>query len=121
MPAGDVQGTVKLDPKLRPDVKAGAVLFLVARRDTGGKGKGMLLAAKKLPVTGSAMFPLAYTLSQSDVMMQGTKLDGAVTVSARIDGDGDALSKNPGDITGQSKGPVPVGAKGVDFTLDTKL
>ncbi len=121
MPAGDVKGTLKLDGRLKGDVKAGKVLFLVARRDTGGKGKGMLLAAKKIPVTGAAMFPLAYTLSQADVMMQGTQLNGVVTVSARIDGDGDALSKTPGDLTGVTKAGVPVGSSGVDITLDTKL
>ena len=121
MPTGDVKGTVKLDAKFKADVKPGSVLFLVARRDTGGTGKGMLLAAKKIPVSGAAMFPLTYTLTQADVMMQGTQLNGDVTVHARIDGDGDALSKNPGDITGVTPKGVPVGSKGVDLTLDTKL
>ncbi len=121
MPGGDVQGTVRLDAKLKGDVKAGATLFLIARRDTGGKGKGMLLAAKKVAVTGPAMFPMPYTLTQADVMMQGTQLNGVVAVTARVDNDGDALSKNPGDLTGAHGKGVPVGSKKVDLTLDTKL
>ena len=121
MPGGDVRGTVRLDAKLKGDLKVGAALFLVARRATGGKGMGMLLAAKKVMVTGPAMFPLSYTLTQADVMMQGTQLNGVVEVTARVDNDGDALSKNPGDLTGAHGKAVPGGSKKVDLTLDTKL
>jgi hypothetical protein len=120
-PGGDITGTLKLDPKLKADVKAGAVLFLVARRDAGGQGKGMLLAAKKVPIGGADMFPFKYRIGQKDVMMQGTDFNGAIRISARVDGDGDALSKNPGDITGKNSSAVPTGTAAVNFTLDTKL
>ena len=120
-PGGDITGTLKLDPKLKADVKAGAVLFLIARRDAGGQGKGMLLAAKKVPIGGADMFPFKYRIGQKDVMMQGTDFNGAIRISARVDGDGDALSKNPGDITGKNSSAVPTGTAAVNFTLDTKL
>ena len=81
----------------------------------------MLLAAKKIPVTGGAIFPFAYTVTPQDVMMAGTILNGNVRVEARIDQDGDAISKQPGDITGAMKGAQKVGAKGIDFALDKTL
>lgn len=118
---GDVRGAVRLDARLAADVKPGSTLFVMARRDAPAGQKGMLLAAKKVPVTGAAMFPYAYVLTQDNVMMQGTALDGIVRVSARIDQDGDALSKVPGDVEGVCPAPASVGSSGVDLTLDSKL
>ena len=54
--------------------------------------------------------------------MQGTVLAGTVRVSARIDQDGDAISKQSGDIVGVSSAKAhKVGAKGIDFGLDKTL
>jgi hypothetical protein len=81
----------------------------------------MLLAAKKIPVTGAKMFPYAYTVTPKDVMMAGTILSGAIRVEARIDQDGDAISKQPGDVAGARAEVSKVGDKGVDFVLDKAL
>ena len=51
-------------------------------------------------------------------MMGGTKLVGPVSVAARIDQDGDAISKQPGDIEGSHKGMVQVGKDRASITLD---
>ena len=102
-------------------VKAGSTLFIIVRRDAGEGKKGMMLAAKKIPVTGAAMFPLSYTVTPKDVMMAGTILNGPVRVSARIDQDGDAISKQPGDVTGKAKAVIKVGDKAAHFTLDSAL
>jgi hypothetical protein len=117
---GTVQGTIELGSGLEAKIKPGSVLFIIVRRDAGEGAKGMLIASQKLPV-GPGMFPLRYTITRKDVMMQGTQLAGPVRVDARIDGDGDALSKDPGDIVGAAKGAVSVGTHGVDFTLDQVL
>ena len=53
-------------------------------------------------------------------MVSGTKLHGKVVVTARVDKDGDAISKNPGDVTGVSRA-VDVPAAKVVVTLDTVL
>ena len=53
--------------------------------------------------------------------MAGTPLAGSVRVSARVDQDGDAISKQPGDLIGKVKAAVKVGAKKVDFSLDSAL
>jgi hypothetical protein len=118
--SGALAGTIKLADNLKGDVKPGAVIFIIVRRDEGEGKRGMMIAAKKLPVPDAKIFPLKYIVTGRDVMMAGTKLFGPVRVEARIDHDGDALSKNPGDIVG---GPiaVPTGAKNADFTLSQKL
>lgn len=118
--SGALAGTIALSDGLKSDVKPGSVLFIIVRRDEGEGKRGMMIAAKKLPVPNADIFPLKYIVTGRDVMMAGTKLFGPVKVEARIDNDGDALSKNPGDITG---GPIGVktGAKDANFELKQKL
>ncbi|MCB9545408.1 MAG: hypothetical protein H6706_05870 [Myxococcales bacterium] len=101
-------------------MKAGTVLFIMVRRDEGEGQRGMILAAKKLPVSGADMFPLDFEVTGRDVMMQGTRLWGPVRVEARVDTDGDALSKLPGDLTG---GPIAgeVNKDGLQINIDTAL
>jgi hypothetical protein len=118
---GTLSGKIDVADALKGDVKAGSVLFIIVRRDAGDGQKGMLIAAKKIPVTGAAMFPVDYVVTPADVMMAGTQLTGAVRVEARVDQDQDAISKTPGDIFGGAGSPAEVGAKGVDFTLDKKI
>ncbi|MCB9550948.1 MAG: hypothetical protein H6705_03505 [Myxococcales bacterium] len=118
---GTLSGTITLADGVKDAVKPGAVVFIIVRSDAGEGQKGMLLAAKKIPVTGTEMFPLAFTVGPADVMMQGTPLMGKVRLEARVDQDGDAISKAPGDVVGARAGASTVGDQGIDFTLDQKL
>ena len=120
-PGGRLKGHIALDAARAADVKAGAVLFIIVRRDAGEGQKGPLLASQKVEVTGPAMFPLAYEIGPEHVMMAGTALDGQVRVEARVDQDGDAISKQPGDVTGARTGAVAVGTDAVDFSLNVKM
>ena len=76
------------------------------------------MAAKKFPVGNATIFPLDFTVTQRDVMMGGTQLAGSVSVSARVDQDGDAISKQAGDIEGAHKGPVVVGQNPASIMLN---
>ena len=116
-PAGNLSGKITLAPDQAANIKPGSVLFIIVRRDAGEGQRGMLLAAKKIPVTGAKMFPYSYMVTPKDVMMAGTVLNGSVRVEARVDQDGDAISKQPGDIVGGAKGAHQVGSDGVDFSL----
>ncbi len=120
MAPGNVRGTIALADAVRGDLKAGAVLFIIVRRDEGDAKRGMLIAAKKVPVTGPDQFPMAYEVTPSDVMMQGTSLAGPVRVEARVDFDGDAISKNPGDLIGDG-GATTAGGAPVDFAINSRL
>jgi hypothetical protein len=104
-------------------VKPGSVLFVIVRRYAEG-GKGMLIAATKHDGITQGSFseenPFRYVVKQSDAMM-GAPLTGKVTVSARIDQDGDAISKQPNDIVGSAASAVMVGVNPVEIELNSKL
>ena len=94
-----------------------AVLFIIAR--SGGAAGGPPLAVKKIE---RPVFPLTYTLGPEDVMMQGMPLSGKIAISVRLDGDGNAMTRQPGDLIGEYKNnPVVVGAQKVDIVIDRAM
>ena len=58
-------------------------------------------------------------MTEAQAMIAGTQLTGDVVVTARYDQDGDALSKQPGDISGSIRVKIP--ADNVTLTLDDVL
>jgi hypothetical protein len=113
-----LSGVIRVDAKVKDKIAPGDVIFVVARRyEAGATGPGTPLAVKKLT---AGKFPLAFSLDSRDAMLAGTQLAGKVIVTVRVDKDGDAISKNPGDVTGQSK-PVEPPQKNVVVQLDTVL
>ncbi|MGE3767954.1 MAG: hypothetical protein AB7L94_37220, partial [Kofleriaceae bacterium] len=62
---------------------------------------------------------LAFSLTEAQAMVGGTELVGDVVVTARYDQDSDAISKQPGDITGSTRVTLP--ADNVTVVLDTIL
>jgi len=114
---GSLSGTIELDPARTADIKAGGSLFLIVRQDNNGQD-GALLASKKIPVMGADMFPMDFEISAKDVMMPGAQLAGRVRVKARVDYDGDAMTKQKGDVVGAVPDAVDVGATGVVLKLN---
>ena len=113
-----LEGIIKVDAKIKSKVAAGDVIFVVARKyEEGATGAGTPLAVQKLTVD---KFPLKFSLDSRDAMLAGTTLSGKVVVTARVDKDGDAITKNPGDVTGQTK-PVEPPKKDLVLSLDTVL
>jgi len=109
-----VTGTVELVPELEGKAPADAVLFIIARR-----GGGPPLAVKRVP---NPHFPLPFTIGPDDRMIQTMPFAGPIALSARIDSDGNATSRSPGDVMGAARGgPVAPGATGVVILLDTQL
>jgi hypothetical protein len=103
-----------VDPKLKDAVNPQWTLFIIARSAEGGGGPP--LAVKKID---RPVFPLAYSLGSENVMMQGRPFSGKVTIIVRLDKDGNATTRDPGDLTGEyKKNPVEVGSKNVDIVLD---
>ena len=117
---GSIAGTVSLPAGKAEAAKAGAVLFIMARVDAGEGKPGPPIAAKRVPVTGPDMFPYAFSIGSSDVMMAGTPFQGSLRVSIRLDGDGAALTKKPGDLSTASVAAT-VGATDLALTLDQAL
>jgi tetratricopeptide (TPR) repeat protein len=86
-----VSGTVDLDPALRSQVAAQGVLFVFVRE--AGFGAGPPIAAKRLPVSS---FPVAFEIGEADAMM-GQPFPDALLVEARLDADGDPVTRPPTD------------------------
>jgi hypothetical protein len=89
-PAADapsvLSGTIALDASVAKSVTGKVIVFVIAR--TGGAGKGHPVFAKRLDVTS---FPVTFSLSAQDSMM-GQAPPDHVTLEARIDLDGDAMT-----------------------------
>ena len=86
------------------------VLFVIARSAGGGPP----LAVKRLPI---GPFPLAFEIGPADVMIAGRPFAGPITLSARIDRDGNPLTRDPGDATAVLPAPVEPGARDIELEL----
>ncbi len=104
-----IRGVVRVAPKLKEKVKGKAAIFIIAR----GKQPGPPLAVMRILNPG---FPLDFTMSEQNVMLQGVAFAGEVRLIAKLDGDG-KVGTQPGDIFGGARGPVQVGARGVEIVL----
>jgi tetratricopeptide (TPR) repeat protein len=82
-----------------------AVLFIIAR--AAGQTAGPPAAVKRI---ASPTFPLDIDLSAADSMM-GQPLPATVRIEARIDSDGDPLTKNPSDPHASQDGVATNGTK----------
>jgi cytochrome c-type biogenesis protein CcmH len=109
-----ITGRISLDPKLKANVDSQAVLFVIARSSAATQGPP--LAVKKID---HPVFPLSYSLGPENVMMQGVPFTGNVTITARLDKDGNPTTRQSGDLTGDyKKNPAAVGSKNIDIVLD---
>ena len=94
-----IAGKISIDPKLKGNVDSQATLFIIARPSDVDKGPP--LAVKKID---RPVFPLSYSLGPENVMMQGMPFTGTITITARLDKDGNPTTRQPGDLTGDYKG-----------------
>jgi hypothetical protein len=112
--AAPVRGTLRLAPELEGSVPSGAVLFLIAR----STGAGPPLAVQRIP---EPRFPLDFEIGPDDRMIQQLPFAGPLRLSARVDGDGNATSREPGDLVGASSEEVEPGDSGIVITIDQAL
>jgi tetratricopeptide (TPR) repeat protein len=112
--AAQISGKITIDAKLKASIDPNAALFIIAR--PAGGAAGPPIAVKKID---KPVFPLTYSLSQENVMMQGTPFTGKISIAVRLDKDGNPVTRGPGDMTGDyKKNPAEVGAKNVDIVID---
>jgi tetratricopeptide (TPR) repeat protein len=109
-PARGVAGVIEIDPRLAGSVPAGGLVFVTAR--PAGVTQGPPVAVKRLP----ASFPLRFELTSADSMM-GQPLPDKLRLEARLDADGDPLSRGATDFAARLD-DVPVGR--VDLKLVLK-
>ena len=89
--------------------KTGEILFIIGR--ASGVTAGPPAAVKRLTVSN---FPIEVSLTNADMMMGGT-LPQKLDITARVDGDGNPLTKNDG-VRGEAKSVV-VGGPTAPLTL----
>ncbi|RMG16562.1 MAG: hypothetical protein D6729_10605 [Deltaproteobacteria bacterium] len=112
-----VQGTITLGEAQKDSAPVG-VLFIMARMPAQGEMRGPPILVKKVNMP---KFPYPFELTTADVMMQGMPVPEKLVVQVRLDQDGDAISRTPGDLYGEAKGLVDKGATGVQVVLDTRV
>jgi hypothetical protein len=109
-----IRGTLRLAPELEGAQPSGGVLFLIARTTTPGPP----LAVKRIE---APRFPLDFEIGPADRMLASVPFTGPLLLTARLDSDGNATSRTPGDLQGGAADSVSPGASGVEIVLDQKL
>jgi cytochrome c-type biogenesis protein CcmH len=109
-----IQGRIVLSGALEGRVPGGAVLFLIARTSDAGPP----VAVKRV---ADPVFPLDFEIGPGDRMMEGIPFTGPFQLTARVDADKNAATRNPGDLQGESAERVPAGARGVELVIDQVL
>jgi hypothetical protein len=109
-----IQGTISLAPELEGRVPAGAILFLIARRGEGGPP----LAVQRIP---EPRLPLEFSIGPADRMIEQMPFEGPLRLTARLDADGNAMTRLAGDLQGAAPGDYQPGASGVSIVIDQPL
>lgn len=115
-PATTTAGTVGADAlgvsiRLAAGLEGRGVLFVVVRE--AGQQAGPPIAARRV---GSPVFPLRVVIGTGDSMM-GQPLPEKLSIEARLDGDGDVTTRDPGDPVARRDGVTRGSA---DTTLELK-
>jgi hypothetical protein len=114
-----LKGKIVASKKTASKVKSGAILYLSVRPvdPKTGQVSSALLAVERIDLTGS--LPVPFNLTEANAMVRGTQFAGDVQVYARVDQDGEARTKQKGDIEGAVLTRIP--ADKLVLTLDTIL
>ncbi len=112
-----LKGTITLGEAHKDSAPVG-VLFIMAKMPPQGGMRGPPILVKKVNMP---KFPYPFELTSNDVMMQGMPIPEKLLVQVRLDQDGDAISRTPGDLFGEAEGLVDKGATDVRVVLDTKV
>jgi hypothetical protein len=65
--------------------------------------------------------PLDFSIGPDDRMIQQMPFAGPLRLSARLDADGNAMTRLPGDLQGSAASEVEPGASGVAIVIDQVL
>jgi hypothetical protein len=112
---GKISGTIEIQPDLQKKLSPSAVLYVIARPE--GKTSGPPVAVRRF--TQPLSFPIEFNITQQDVMLPDTVLEGKFTITARISQSGSATPVKAGDIQGRAlPEAVAVGGKEVKVILN---
>jgi hypothetical protein len=109
--ATSLTGRVEVAPELASAVPANATLYLIVR--VAGRAGGAPLAVQQIR---DPTFPHDFRITERDSMIEGTPLIGEMSISARLDQDGDAFTTSAGDLVGEFS-PVVAGESDIVVRL----
>ncbi|HIL01137.1 MAG TPA: hypothetical protein EYG06_03550 [Myxococcales bacterium] len=110
-PGAAVRGRVSL---AEPAAGHRGTLFIIARPE--GVVGGPPLAVLRV---SSPEFPLAFEIGPDQVMIPGMRFEGPIALTARLDGDGDAMTRDAGDPETPNSVAVVPGSLGVELLLSS--
>ena len=110
-PPQSVSGKIIIEPKLKNKIPENGTLFVFVRPE--GVEGGPPLAVKRMPLAG---FPQNFTISEKDAMRSTARFEGNLTLTVRVDQDGDARAA-PGDIEGSVV--TQAGVLGLELVLNS--
>jgi len=105
-----LSGTVEMDGSARARAGAGGLVFVIVR--AAGVTSGPPVAVKRFP---AASLPGTFAITSADSML-GQELPESVSIDARLDPDGDPLTRSPSDPAARLDG-VKLGTTGLRLVL----
>jgi hypothetical protein len=109
-----IEGTLELAPDLVGRVPPGAVLYVVSPTPQGGPPRAVV----RVP---NPSFPMRFSIGPDNRMNQSLPFAGELLITVRVDADGNAMTRNPGDLQGVSGTPNVPGDRGVRLLIDEVL
>ncbi len=108
-----VEGTLELGPEQKKmDFKGWTIYVLVRLVDRPAPP----LAVARIP---AGNFPISYTITNANLMAADAAKPGdKIILEARLDKDGDPITKDAGDVYGFALKPIAVGDHGTKVVLD---
>ncbi len=91
---------------------AEGTLFIIARLQ--GATGGPPLAVLRVP---NPVFPVDFEIGPDQVMIPSMKFEGLIDLGARLDADGDAMTRDAGEPRTQESQVVAPGTLGVELVL----
>ena len=74
--------------------------------------------SRRIPDPG---FPLDFEIGPDDRMIAALPFAGPFQLTARVDADGNAMTRNPGDLQGEAEGSFAPGAQDIEIVIDEVL
>jgi hypothetical protein len=113
--AKPITGLVKVGDVKSDVMKPTDVLFVMVRQSQGGK-LGRLIAVQRF---ANVQFPQRFEIGPGDVMVPGVPFEGPFIVMARLDHDGDPMTRKQEDLYALVSGEVQAGAENLELVLQT--
>jgi hypothetical protein len=110
-----IEGRVELASEMTAAQPAGAILFIIARPVgvTGGPPLAVIRVA-------DPTFPYAFSIGPNNVMIPSMRFEGEISLSARLDADGNAMTRGSEDISSPTVSSLAPGATGVRIVLSER-